>query len=54
MLEFNPVDRVKMPPSSPARQRRLEIGEFERLKAVSGGTRNPHIWPINDHKFRLH
>ena len=46
MLASNPVDRVKMPPSSPARQRRLEVGEFERLKAVSGGTRNPHIWPI--------
>ena len=46
MLTSNPVDRVKMPPSSPARQRRLEVGEFERLKTVSGGTRNPHIWPI--------
>ena len=46
MLASNPVDRVKMPPSSPARQRRLEVGEFEKLKAVSGGTRNPHIWPI--------
>ena len=46
MLTSNPVDRVKMPPTSPARQRRLEVGEFERLKTVSGGTRNPHIWPI--------
>ena len=46
MLSSNPVDRVKMPPSSPARQRRLEVGEFERLKAASDGTRNPHIWPI--------
>ena len=31
MLSSNPVDRVKMPPSSPARNRRLEDGEFERL-----------------------
>ena len=32
MLSANPVDRVKMPPSSPARNRRLEDGEFEQLE----------------------
>ena len=46
MLSSNPVDRVKMPPSSPARNRRLEDGEFERLEEASKQTKNPHIWPI--------
>ena len=46
MLSSNPVDRVKMPPSSPARNRRLEDGEFERLEEASKQTKNPHIWPV--------
>ena len=46
MLSANPVDRVKMPPTSPARNRRLEDGEFERLQKASKQTKNPHIWPI--------
>jgi integrase len=46
MLSSNPVDRVKMPPSSPARNRRLEDGEFNRLEEAAKQTRNPHIWPV--------
>ena len=46
MLSANPVDRVKMPPTSPARNRRLEDGEFERLEEASKQTKNPHIWSI--------
>ena len=46
MLSSNPVDRVKMPPSSPARNRRLEDGEFEQLEEAAKQTRNPHIWPV--------
>ena len=46
ILSSNPVDRVKMPPSSPARNRRLESGEFERLEEASKQTKTPHIWPI--------
>ncbi len=46
MLSSNPVDKVKMPPLSPARNRRLESGEFERLKEAAKQTKNPHIWPI--------
>ena len=46
MLSSNPVDRVKMPPSSPARDRRLEVGEFERLEEAAKQTKNPHIWPV--------
>ena len=46
MLSANPVDKVKMPPSSPARKRRLEVGEFERLQEAAKQTKNPHIWPV--------
>ena len=46
LLSSNPVDRVKMPPSSPARNRRLEDGEFERLEEAAKQTKNPHIWPV--------
>ena len=46
MLPSNPVDRVKMPPLSPARNRRLESGEFEQLEEASKQTKNPHIWPV--------
>lgn len=46
MMSSNPVDRVKMPPSSPARKRRLEDGEFDRLEEAAKQTKNPHIWPI--------
>ena len=35
-----------MRPSSPARNRRLEDGEFERLEEASKQTKNIHIWPI--------
>ena len=46
MLSSNPVDKVKMPPSSPVRNRRLEDGEFEQLEEAAKQTKNPHIWPI--------
>ena len=46
MLSSNPVDRVKMPPPAPPRNRRLEDGEFERLEEAAKQTKNPHIWPI--------
>ena len=46
MMLSNPVDKVKIPPSSPARNRRLEDGEFDRLEEAAKQTKNPHIWPI--------
>ena len=46
MLSANPVDRVKMPPSAPARNRRLDDGEFNRLEEAAKQTKNPHIWPV--------
>ena len=46
MLSSNPVDFIKMPPTSKPRQRRLNKGEYERLEHASHLTLNPHIWPI--------
>ena len=46
MLSYNSVDRVNMPPSSPARNRRLEDGEFEQLEEAAKQTKNPHIWLV--------
>ena len=46
MMSSNLVDGLKMPPSSPARNRRLDDGEFERLEETAKQTKNPHIWPI--------
>ena len=46
MLSSNPVDKVKLPPSSRSRERRLNTGEFERLEKAAHLTQNPHIWPI--------
>ena len=46
ILSSNLVDRVKMPPSSPAQNRRLEDSEFEKLEEASKRNKNPHIWPV--------
>ena len=46
VLSSNPVDRVKMPSPAPARSRRLEDGEFERLEEAAKQTKNPYIWPV--------
>jgi integrase len=46
MLSSNPVDFIKMPPTSKPRQRRLNKGEYVRLEQASHLTLNPHIWPI--------
>ena len=46
MLSSNPVDKVKLPPSSRSRDRRLNTGEFDRLEKAARLTQNPHIWPI--------
>ena len=45
-LSSNPIDKVKLPPSSRSRERRLNTGEFERLEKAAHLTQNPHIWPI--------
>ena len=46
MLSSNPVDFIKMPPTSKPRQRRLDKGDYERLEQASHLTINPHVWPI--------
>jgi len=46
MLSTNPVDKVQVPPSSPASNRRLEEREFGQLEKPAKQTKNPHIWPV--------
>ena len=45
-LSSNPVGKIKMPPSSPARDRRLGDVDFDRLEEAAKQTKNPNIWPI--------
>ena len=46
LLESNPADRIKLPPSPKARERRLKHSEFEQLKAASKETINRNVWPV--------
>ncbi|MDC1382758.1 site-specific integrase [Candidatus Puniceispirillum sp.] len=46
MRSSNPVNFIKMPPTSKPRERRLNKGEYGRLEQASQLTLNPHIWSI--------
>ncbi|MDA7792204.1 site-specific integrase [bacterium] len=46
LLERNPVDLVKLPPSPKARERRLLPSEFANLTSAVCRTSNPHVWPV--------
>ncbi len=46
LLERNPADRIKLPPSPKARERRLKQSEFEQLKVASKKTMNQNVWPV--------
>ena len=46
LLENNPAERVKLPPSPNPRERRLKQFEFDRLKAASKRTTNQNVWPV--------
>ena len=45
-LTTNPADEVKRPAPPQARQRRLEVGEYEMLERASKYSRNLYLWPI--------
>lgn len=51
-LPANPLDKVKRPALSNARDRRLTPGEYERLRLALGRTRNQLIAPVID--FAIH
>lgn len=51
-LPTNPLDRVKRPKLSNARDRRLRPGEYERLKVALQRTRNPLVAPVVE--FAIH
>ncbi|MGC6522839.1 MAG: site-specific integrase, partial [Candidatus Micropelagos thuwalensis] len=46
LLDHNPADRIRLPPSPKPRQRRLLEGELERLQKASLQTRNINVWPV--------
>jgi len=41
----NPLDNIRKPSGSKARERRLRPGEFDRLKALLSASRNPWVAP---------
>ena len=45
-LPDNPVSLIRMPKNNPPRERRLEAGEFERLKIAAEKSRSWHLWPV--------
>jgi integrase len=45
-LSENPVKRVRRPPNGPGRDRRLRVGEYDRLMAGLAKCRNRHIAPL--------
>ncbi len=45
-LYSNPVDFVKLPPTSKPRQRRLRKEEYNSLVVAAEQTQNPHILPV--------
>ncbi len=45
-LSSNPVELIKKPPPSKPRDRRLEPGEFERLRDAAQASKATYLWPL--------
>jgi integrase len=45
VLSSNPVDLIRIPNGVRRRQRRLEVGEWEKLRLASKDCTNPYTWP---------
>ena len=45
-LTSNPVELIKKPPPSKPRDRRLEQGEFEKLRGASLACKATYLWPL--------
>ncbi len=45
-LASNPVDNIRVPNGIRRRERRLEYGEYQRLKDAAQSCRNHYIWPV--------
>ena len=45
-LPSNPVDNIRVPNGIRRRERRLEDGEYQRLKDAAQSCRNHYIWPV--------
>ena len=46
LLEHNPVERIRLPPSPKPRERRLKQLEFEQLRTAAKRTTNHNVWPL--------
>ena len=42
----NPLTLIRMPKNNPPRERRLKIGEYERLEEAAKTSRSWYLWPI--------
>ena len=42
----NPLTLIRMPKNNPPRERRLKIGEYERLEEAAKASRSWYLWPI--------
>lgn len=47
-LASNPVDQIRVPNGIRARNRRLEKGEYEKLRSAAEFSRSPWIWPATN------
>ena len=47
-LRENPISLIRMPKNKPPRERRLRLGEYEKLKTAAHGSRSWYLWPIID------
>lgn len=45
-LPSNPVDNIRVPNGIRRRERRLEDGEYQKLKDAAQSCRNQYIWPV--------
>ena len=45
-LPSNPVDNIRVPNGIRRRERRLEDGEYQKLKDAAQSCRNQYIWPL--------
>ena len=45
-LTSNPVELIKKPPPSKPRDRRLEPGEFDRLRDAAQASKATYLWPL--------
>lgn len=46
LIGDNPLTLIRMPKNNPPRERRLKVGEYERLEEAAKASRSWYLWPI--------